>query len=157
MTSRERVRKALRREEPDRVPIDFGQDFHNGINEVAYQNLLAHLQMPASGPIHVYDLMQRLAVVDERVLERFHVDTRYVMANANENWSLRVEPDGSFEDEWGVYRKRCGYYCENVRSPLAGKSKQEIQNFLFPDPTEKSRFRGLREKARQLYEERPMP
>ncbi|MGO8785860.1 MAG: uroporphyrinogen decarboxylase family protein [Terriglobia bacterium] len=155
MTPRDRVRKALSREEPDRVPIDFGQDFHNGINEVAYRNLLAYLGMDTSGPLRVYDLMQRLAVVDERVLDRFHVDTRYIMANPNENWAQEVESDGSFEDEWGVYRKRCGYYCENVRSPLAGKSLEEISRFPFPDPAEKSRFRGLREKAQRLHAATP--
>ena len=155
MTSRERVRRALNHEEPDRVPIDFGQDFHNGINEVAYKNLLAYLQMEPSAPARVYDLMQRLAVVDERVLDRFHVDTRYIMANPNENWSQAVEADGSFEDEWGVYRKRCGYYCETVRSPLAGKSLEEVSRASFPDPAEISRFRGLREKARLLYETTP--
>jgi uroporphyrinogen decarboxylase len=155
MTARERVRKALNREEPDRVPIDFGQDFHNGINEVAYKNLLAYLQMDAPAPMRIYDLMQRLALVDERVLERFHVDTRYIMANPNEKWTQEVETDGSFEDEWGVYRKRCGYYCENVRSPLAGKSLEEISQFPFPDPAERSRFRGLREKAPHQYETTP--
>lgn len=155
MTPRQRVQKALNREEPDRVPIDFGQDFHNGINEVAYQNLLAYLQIETSPPIGVYDLMQRLAVVDERVLERFHVDTRYIMANPNENWEQKVEADGSFEDEWGVFRKRCGYYCENVRSPLAEKSMEEISRFSFPDPAERSRFRGLREKAQRLHATTP--
>lgn len=151
MTPRERVRKALNREEPDRVPIDFGQDFHNGINEVAYQNLRAYLQMDTSAPIRIYDLMQRLAVVDEPILERFHVDTRYIMANSNQNWTQAVESDGSFEDEWGVYRKRCGYYCDSVRAPLAGKSQEEISLFPFPDPAESSRFRGLREKAQRLH------
>ena len=152
MTSRQRMRRALQREEPDRVPIDFGQDFHNGINEVAYRNLLSFLQMDVPELIPVYDLMQRLAVVDERVLERFHVDTRYIMANPNENCELKIEEDGSYEDEWGVYRKRCGYYCDTVRSPLAGKSKTEILSFPFPDPAQRSRFRGLREKAERLYE-----
>ena len=153
MTPRDRFRMALRKEEPDRVPIDFGQDFHNGINEVAYHNLLGYLQMDTSVPIHVYDLMQRLAVVDERILERFHVDTRYIMANPNEHCPPRIEADGSFEDEWGIYRKRCGYYCDNVRAPLAGKSREQVAQFPFPDPAEKSRFRGLREKARKLYGE----
>ena len=152
MTSRQRLRKALQRQEPDRVPIDFGQDFHNGINEVAYRNLLTYLQMDVPDSIPVYDLMQRLAVVDDGVLERFRVDTRYIMANPNENWALKIEEDGSYEDEWGIYRKRCGYYCDNVRAPLAGKSKPEILGFPFPDPAEQSRFRGLREKARRLYE-----
>jgi len=35
VTSRERMRKTMNREEQDRVPIDFGRDFRNGINEVA--------------------------------------------------------------------------------------------------------------------------
>jgi uroporphyrinogen decarboxylase len=74
------------------------------------------------------------------------------MANPNEHFELKVEEDGSFEDEWGVYRKRCGYYCDTVRSPLARKSKDEISSYPFPDPAEPSRFRGLREKARQLYQ-----
>lgn len=151
MTPRVRLRKALQRQEPDRVPIDFGQDFHNGINEVAYRKLLGYLGMDVPDSIPVYDLMQRLAVVDERVLERFHVDTRYIMANPNEHFALRLEEDGSFEDEWGVYRKRCGYYCDTVRSPLVRKSKDEIARWSFPDPSEPSRFRGLREKARQLH------
>src|SRR5580698_8534620 len=125
MTPRDRLRKALNHEEPDRVPIDFGQDFHNGINEVAYHNLLAYLHVDATAPIRIYDLIQRLAVVDERILERFHVDTRYIMANPNLACEQKVEADGSFEDEWGVYRKRCGYYCDSVRAPLAGKTKEE--------------------------------
>jgi len=74
------------------------------------------------------------------------------MANPNENWPLKIEEDGSYDDEWGIYRKRCGYYCDNVRAPLAGKSKPEMLGFPFPDPAEQSRFRGLREKARRLYE-----
>jgi uroporphyrinogen decarboxylase len=152
MTSRERVKAAFSHREPDRVPIDFGQDFHNGINEVAYKNLLAHLGIADAGEIGVYDLMQRLAVVDTRVLERFRVDTRYIFTNPNEHFQVPIEADGSFEDEWGIYRKRVGYYCENVRAPLAGKSRAEIMRHPFPDPAEKSRFRGLKDKARKMYD-----
>jgi uroporphyrinogen decarboxylase len=152
MTSRERVRAAFNHREPDRVPVDFGQDFHNGINEVAYRNLLTHLGIADTGEIEVYDLMQRLAAVDTRVLERFRVDTRYIFTNPNERFQLSIEPDGSFEDEWGVYRKRVGYYCENVRAPLAGKSRAEIMRHAFPDPAEKSRFKGLKAKAKKMYE-----
>jgi len=151
MTPRERMRKALSREEPDRVPIDFGQDFHNGIHECAYARLLDHLGLQAHGEFRIYDLMQRLVRVDDRVLDRFEVDTRYIMANPSEHFSLRVEPDGSFEDEWGIYRKRCGHFCENVRPPLASANRQEIIRHRFPDPTDPSRFRGLRERAQALY------
>jgi uroporphyrinogen decarboxylase len=152
MTSRERIRKTLNHEEPDRVPIDFGQDFHNGINEVAYANLLKHLNVADTDEIKVYDLIQRLAIVDSKVLDRFRVDTRYILANPNENFRVTIETDGSFEDEWGVYRNRVGYCCETVRPPLAGMSKGEIINHRFPDPAEQSRFTGLRDKAKIMYE-----
>ncbi len=149
--SRERVRRAFRHQEPDRVPIDFGQDYHNGINEVAYANLLSYLGLGGAGPVRVYDLMQRLAVTDARVLERFRVDTRYIFANPLEGFDPGLEADGSFTDEWGVYRKRCGYYCDNVRPPLAGFDRERIARQPFPDPVHPSRFRGLRDKARELY------
>ena len=152
LTSRDRVRRALNHQEPDRVPIDFGQDFHNGINEVAYKNLLAHLGMHDAGPIEIYDLMQRLAVADVRVLERFHVDTRYILANPKAGFDTRLEEDGSFTDEWGVYRKRCGYYCDSIRPPLANLSRDQIARHAFPDPEHPSRFHGLRGKAKALYE-----
>ena len=132
MNSRERIRKALNLEEPDRVPIDFGQDFHNGINEGAYTNLLSHLVINDSGPVKVWDPMQRLAVVDQRVLERFQVDTRYFFARKNKHFDVHFEPDGSFEDEWGVYRKRCGYYCDSVTGPLTEMTKQQIKQHRFP-------------------------
>jgi uroporphyrinogen decarboxylase len=77
MTSRDRVRNTFQHKEPDRVPIDFGQDYHNGINEVAYNNLLCYLGINDTGETRVYDLMQRLAVVDKRILERFRVDTTF--------------------------------------------------------------------------------
>jgi len=151
MTSRQRVRAALNHQEPDRVPIDFGQDFHNGINEVAYKNLLDYLSIGQTKEIGIYDLMQRLAVVDSDILERFHVDTRYIFANPKSGFDPKIEPDGSFWDEWGVYRKRCGYYCENVIAPLAGMSKEQIAKHPFPDTSYKSRFEWLGEKAKQLY------
>lgn len=153
MTSRQRVRTALNHQEPDRVPIDFGQDFHNGINEIAYKNLLNHLGINQTEEIKVYDLMQRLAVVNADVLDRFRVDTRYIFANPKSGFDPQIEPDGSFWDEWGVYRKRCGYYCENVIAPLAGFSKEQIAKHPFPDPSDVSRFEGLGEKAKQLYDQ----
>jgi len=108
MTSRERFRKALNHQEPDRVPIDVGQDFHNGIHEVAYRNLLAYLG--EEDDIRLYDRIQHLAVCKESILERLHADTRYVFANAPSNWQLKVHADSSWADEWGVVRKNVGLY-----------------------------------------------
>jgi uroporphyrinogen decarboxylase len=146
------MRRALSRQEPDRVPIDFGQDHHNGIHEVAYANLLPYLGLEPSQPVRIWDYMQRLAVADSRVLDRFRVDTRYIFARPNARFDFRPEPDGSFLDEWGVYRRRCHYFCENVRAPLAGLTPAEIARYPLPDPAEPSRFAGLAESTRSLFE-----
>ena len=116
MTSRERFHMALNHQEPDRVPIDAGQDLHNGLHELAYRNLLRKLG--ETDDICLYDQMQHLAVVKESVLVRLHVDTRYVFAGAGEGFQIRFDPDRSWLDEWGVRRKPCGLYDECVGHPL---------------------------------------
>jgi uroporphyrinogen decarboxylase len=150
MTSRERFRKALNHQEPDRVPIDVGQDFHNGIHEVAYRNLLAYLG--EEGDIRLYDRIQHLAVCKKSILERLHADTRYVFASAPSNWQLKVHADSSWVDEWGVVRKNVGLYDESIQCPLAGASIDEIKNYQMPDPVDPTRFAGLKERAKELYE-----
>ena len=150
MTPRERFRKALHHEEPDRVPADVGQDFHNGIHEVAYRSLLAHLG--ETDEIRLYDRMQHLAVVKEDILNRLHADTRYVFAQPPAGFELVVGPDHSWADEWGVRRKPCGHYDEACHHPLAGCDLAAVQSFRFPDPLDPTRFTGVRERARQLYE-----
>jgi uroporphyrinogen decarboxylase len=149
MTSRERFRKTLSHESPDRAPIDVGQDLHNGLHAVAYANLLKHLG--ETDEIRLYDRMQHLAVVKESVLNRLHADTRYVFAQAPASFTLAVAPDGSWTDEWGVRRKPCGYYDEAFHHPLAGCDLTAVNNFPFPDPLDSTRFAGVREKALQLH------
>ena len=43
MTSRERVLKTIRHEEPDRLPIDLGGMASSGIMAIAYARLKEHL------------------------------------------------------------------------------------------------------------------
>ena len=64
--------------EPGWGPINFGQDFHNGIDELAYWNLWNYLEMCTTEPFGNYDLMQQLPVVDERILKRFRVDMQHL-------------------------------------------------------------------------------
>ncbi len=147
MTSRERVRRAINHEEPDRVPID-----NNGIvssmHEVAYRNLLGYLEMKEE-PV-ILDAVQRITLNSEGVLEALGVDTRYLYPNAPASWSYVENPDGTWMDEFGVTYKRVGYYADTVIPALRGKSFSEVKAYKFPDPTDPSRFRGLREKALHL-------
>jgi uroporphyrinogen decarboxylase len=152
MTSRERVIKAINFEEPDRVPVDWGMITLSGIHEAAYRNLLEYLNMPEA-EVTITDPVQRLTLLDETILDMFNVDTRVIWANPPSHWNYQEDEAGNFHDEFGVFFKRCGYYCDFTEYPLArAESIEDLKRFTMPDPTDKARFAGLRDKAKTLYE-----
>ncbi len=74
MTSRERVRKAINHEVPDKVPFDLGSTSVTGIHAGAYTNLKDILGIK-SGEIRVVDPFQMLAEIEEPVKEKIGIDT----------------------------------------------------------------------------------
>lgn len=74
MNSRERVIAALAHQQPDQVPISFGDHRSGGISALAYARLRDYLGLPQQ-PVRVYDIMQNLAVVGEDVLQFFGTDS----------------------------------------------------------------------------------
>lgn len=73
MTSRERVAKAVRHEEPDRVPLDSAGCSSTTIAAVPYAGLKRLLGVN-EGPVAVYDVIQQLACPAQWYLDRFEVD-----------------------------------------------------------------------------------
>ncbi|MBN1835586.1 MAG: methyltransferase, partial [Spirochaetales bacterium] len=69
MTSRERVRKAINHEEPDRVPLDLGSTLVTGIQASMYARLKKALGIEG-GEIRVYDPFQMLAEVEDSVKQK---------------------------------------------------------------------------------------
>ena len=96
MTSRERVLKAKRHEEPDRLPIDFGGMASTGIMAIAYDRLKKHLGI-TNGEIRVVDMGQQLAEVEPEILSRFGVDvisSGNSLGEAAELWKPWKLPNG---------------------------------------------------------------
>ena len=83
MTSRDRVLAALNHKIPDRIPIDLGGN-QTGIHKFAYEVLLDHLGICEQ--VVIMDAVQQLAEPCEAMLERFHVDTRYIAAKASDGF-----------------------------------------------------------------------
>ena len=155
MTPRERVKAALNHQEPDRVPLDLGQAVGDGITLTAYRNLLGHLGMTDQA-IQVKDKRGQTARVDEEVLRRFHIDFRGVGLGAPERWTDRWLDERTYQDEWGVVRTmpKDSYYYDLVGSPFAEDgSLSAVGAYRWPDPMDPGRYRGLRERARQLHRE----
>jgi uroporphyrinogen decarboxylase len=162
MTSRERLLKALNHETPDRVPIDFGGN-QTGIHKNAYRNLIAHLGI--RDEVKILDAVQQLAVPCEAVLERFHVDTRYIRAGAPASWKggiVQAQRDGrlwhDLTDEFGIRWSMpddTPYYMDITLHPLANAALADVKNHPWPKGDDPTRFAGLRERALELKKQTP--
>ncbi|MBP1767791.1 MAG: hypothetical protein H6P98_1906 [Candidatus Aminicenantes bacterium] len=162
LTPRQRLLKALLHEIPDRVPIDLGGN-QTGIHKNAYANLVRYLGVPAGAEI--MDAVQQLARPSERVLERFHVDTRYVAAGQASSWKggvVKSERGGrlwhDLTDEFGVRWSMPDdqpLYMDITLHPLAGATVKDVRDYPWPKGDDPSRFEGLRERALILRKETP--
>jgi len=155
MTPRERVMATLNLQEPDRVPVDLSQAVGDGITITAYQNLIRYLGLP-DRRIRVLAKLSQTARVDEDVLERFRVDFRRIDIGGPDNWKDQPVGADGYRDEWGVVRRRPqgGFYYDIVSTPLAqDDSMAGLDRFPWPDPEDPGRYRGMRERARQLHQE----
>jgi len=160
MSSRERVIKALNHEVPDRVPIDLG-GFQTGIHKVAYEKLLDHLGL--SGEVNILDPVQQLAKPAEEVLERFHVDIRYICAHGPDSFKGGIEHnirDGrgwyDLKDEFGVVwsmPEDQKLYMDISHHPLADADIADLDDYPFPDGGDTTRFTGVRDMTSRLRKE----
>jgi uroporphyrinogen decarboxylase len=162
MTSRQRVLAALDHREPDRVPIDLGGN-QTGIHKMAYRALIDHLGIDDE-PV-IMDAVQQLARPCEELLQRFHVDTRYVAAGAAGGFDgtiLTQERDGrtwhDLTDEFGVRWSMPldqPLYMDITRHPLADATIDDLAEYPFPQGDDPGRFEGLRDRALRLKNETP--
>lgn len=115
MTSRERVEKTVNRQIPDRVPIDLSGMKASGISVFAYDRLKKHLGL--SGTPRVLDPRFMLAVMEEGVRQRLHIDVIPLdIENAlwwakNEAWLPKKLFDGTdvlFSPDTGIGEEKNG-------------------------------------------------
>ena len=150
MTSRERVLASLCHEEPDRVPIDLGGGT-TGIEVEAYDRLKARLGYESRTTTFVRDHVE----VDEPVLERFGIDTRYVRVGAPHGYRMHLAPDNSYLDFWGVrwQKPASSLYWDMIGHPILEPTREALKAYRWPDPHDPGRVAGLAERARALREQ----
>ena len=154
LTSRRRMMKALNHEEPDRIPIDLGGN-QTGIHKFAYQALLKHLGI--KDDLEIMDAVQGLAKPCEAVLERFHVDTRYISAKGPDSFKGGIVQNRRNDRLWHDLKDEFGvvwsmpedhpYYMDISHNPLANATIKDIAEYPFPKGNDPSRFEGLRERG----------
>lgn len=162
MNSRERVNTTLNHKEPDKVPIDLGGN-QSSIHLKTYKKLLEHLEIEDNN-IKFADFVQQIVDPCEAILERFKIDIRYIRPKGGMIKVEDIEPlyEGNHVgvyDQFGVFWGNNAekdidkiLYYDPVIHPFADfKSVQEIDNYDWPDGTDKSPFIGLREKAQYFF------
>jgi uroporphyrinogen decarboxylase len=158
LTPRERVLKTLSHKEPDRVPVDLGSIRNTGITVNAYEKLVKYLHLESgNGPSlsKTGAITHRLAVIDEPVLQRLHVDLRGFMPGPPDEGEQVHLGDGRYRDEWSIVRQKVestGEYTP-VGSPLPDEvTVSDLARWPWPNPDDPGRVRGLRAKALALRE-----
>jgi uroporphyrinogen decarboxylase len=152
-SSRQRVWKALTHQEPDRTPIDFGGQ-HTSIHQNGHRTLKKYLGFEDENEAPIIDQFQMIVDPDPRIKALFGCDVISFFANPAGNWKLEIDPTTDiWSDEWGtVYRRpKNGYWYDYYSFPLKKGTIQELNAFKWPDPYDKNRIKGLRDKVTDLY------
>jgi len=151
MNSRERVIKALNHEELDMVPVDMGSTENTTLCRLAYINLREYLGMLPDSEPYVINRMMDSVFPKEDILEKYEIDFRAVRPSSAYQPKTEELPDG-FIDEYKIRWKKASYYYDMVEHPLAEKDFEDFENALYADPYIEERKTGLREQAKDLYE-----
>lgn len=132
MNSRERVLKAINRENPDRPPI-----FATLTPQTA-KTLSDHLNLPYEEPL---DSMLSTRISHMDLLTHLGNDCVGIAGCAPNNFPTKKLGDGISMNEWGMKFIDAGIYNEFYEYPLANsRSAQDIKNYKFPDPLAEGRF-----------------
>ena len=150
LTSRERVVAALHHQEPDRVPVSLGGTAHK-ISDPLFHKLRAHFGIRGEPDRVLTGISYSLN--DDHLLDALDTDTRYVHMTAPEPYKRRVHADGSYDTEWGVTFKDEGYFTAVVGHPLRAADIEDLDHYAWPDGADPVRSRGLRDRAKRLFEE----
>jgi hypothetical protein len=99
MTSRERVRKALNHQTPDRVAVDFGSNAVTGMHVTCVAQLRDHFGLEKR-PVKVCEPYQMLGAIEDDLKEALGVDTD-ALAAPNTIFGFRNEEWTPFRAPWG--------------------------------------------------------
>lgn len=127
MTHRERFYSAVTHKQPDRAVFDMCGSPQTLIDyEQTKKGLLRLLGITGE--------KQGSYCIDERVLERFDIDTRLIGGMPTPpTCHCQVYADG-YSDSFGIRYKNVGDHYEICANPLRGKTIDDMLSYTFPDP-----------------------
>jgi uroporphyrinogen decarboxylase len=152
---------ALQHREPDRVPNDLGGTDVTSICRGAYVDLMEYLDRDP-GDFEMVNIVEQLPALDDAFLDEVvQADTRQVREQGGSTWKLEIEEDEryyKYVNEWLIglrMPKEEGHYYDLVEFPLKEPTREVLDEFPWPDPSDSARWDGLAEVARSLYQDTP--
>jgi uroporphyrinogen decarboxylase len=152
-TSRQRVLTALSHQEADRVPVALGGGPY-GVVDALYFKLLDNFDL--GDPVPPFRVGHNISYMDDRLLERLGIDTRYVWPGASPSSPIQeVEGTDTFLDGYGQVWKRALPYYYPAEGILAHTPRvEQIDEIVrWPDVIDPRWTAGVGERARFLAEE----
>ncbi|HSB89490.1 MAG TPA: uroporphyrinogen decarboxylase family protein [Anaerolineales bacterium] len=135
------------------MPIDLGSAWITTTTIPFYERLKRHFGIDR--PTELMERNMQVCHIDEEILRRLSVDTRFVSYNAPEspsNQSVELG-EGHYRDPWGIeWRKPpTSFYYDLHKAPLAGEiTKQDVMNHPWPEPDDPGFTRGLRPRVEAM-------
>jgi uroporphyrinogen decarboxylase len=141
MKPRERVLTALKHQEPDRVPIDFGGTGISSATEEQQKRLREILGLTEKRD-------PRFLYFDNVLQDYFGVDFRRIGMRGPHKPKNKVDEKGRPADEWGV-----ADYNDSAFVPLRNFSIADLKSYDYPDPYDAGRIEGIKAYAKFLHNE----
>ncbi len=108
-------------------------------------------------PDEIADRVQQLAIPHPAVLERLHVDSRYLYLRASRDWQDVELTEDTYRDEFGIVRQAAirpdGHllYYDFIGHPLSeARTVEELARYPWPDPHDPARYAGLEEAGKAI-------
>ena len=137
MNSKERVLRALGRIKglPDRVPVQF--DLCRQLSE----HFAKELEIPAHFTDNFYeDVTYRISANEIKVAMGNDIVT--TGASVSDDFILKMNPDGTWLNEYNMLMRQGEIYVEVIEFPLAHvETKADLDKYNFPDPDAQGRYR----------------
>ncbi|MEN8193849.1 MAG: uroporphyrinogen decarboxylase family protein [Bacteroidota bacterium] len=135
MTSKERVFKAIKRDElPDRVPLQF--DLSEALLKKFSEKYGVELTYEKS---YYEDLTYRIAQNNLRT--KMGSDVVVVGGQLGTGFKLTENEDGEFVNEFGMKMRQGPVYMDVIQAPLRNMTTvEEAEAYQFPDPQDSNRY-----------------
>ena len=150
MKPRERVIRTFNRQETDKTPVDFGGTVVTSIDYHAHIKLKKYFGINDTESDSIIDYTMGTAEPCEQLKQMFKSDFRRISLNFKKPEII----NGVFENGFGMKFKKAEphEYFDLIYSPMQNADISGIANMKIPNPDDSSLYSGIKDKAKDLYE-----